>query len=615
MKRFWKIAKWTGLALLILIVYAGYRIVWGHPFTINELSNRQSILFLMDNPELFTSIGIVDGTILDHHSGKLAAVGNAKRDHDYAQLQGDLDEVRQFDRASLKGQDQVTYDVLVDYYGAQLDMRRFDWLSSDGLYPISPMFGTEVQLLNFMQTDHVVKNDKTASNYVARLIAMGAKLDALTADMQHQATLGVVLPASLLEKTVTLIDDTVKPAPAQNGLVTSFDTRMNAVKSLDAKRKSELHDAAVNAVKDEVYPGYARMRVALIALRPAAASQSAGVSRLPDGAAFYDAMLRQMTTSNYTAEQLHTLGLSEVARITKEMQTILDAQGAQQGSIAVRVKRLQEDPQYHLPNTAEGRAQLLARYRQLLADVYARMPEYFRLVPKEMPAVARMPEAIEKGNAGAQYQMGAMDGSRRGVFAVNERDLSETPTWGMKTLAYHEGIPGHHFQITTAQELKGLPFIRQLPIYTAYAEGWALYAERFAAEIGMYKDDPLGDLGRLQAEIFRAVRLVVDTGIHAKGWTREQAIQYMVENTGMSDTEVTTEIERYMALPGQACAYKVGELKILELRERAKAAFGDKFSIKDFHAVVLENGALPLTVLEKLVDEWIARDAPKKGSA
>jgi uncharacterized protein (DUF885 family) len=614
-KKVWKIAKWTGLVLLVVIVYAGYRIFWGHPFTINELSNRQSILFLTDSPEVFTSIGIADGTIFDHHSGKLTAVGNAKRDHDYRVIQQDLDEVRQFDRAGLKGQDQVTYDVLIDYYGAQLDMRRFDWLSSEGLYPVSPMFGSEVQLLNFMQSDHVVKNDKTAANYVARLIAMGAKLDALTADMQHQATLGIVLPASLLEKTVTVIDGTVKPAPAQNGLVTSFDTRMNAVQSLDAKRKGELHDAAVDAVKTQVYPGYERMRAALIALRPAAASQSAGVSRLPDGAAFYDAMLQQMTTSNYTAEELHTLGLSEVARISKEMQTILDAQGAAPGSIAARVKRLQEDPQYHLPNTAEGRAQLLARYRQLLADVYARMPVYFRTLPKEMPEVRRMPESIEKGSAGAQYQMGAMDGSRIGVFVVNERDLNETPTWAMKTLAYHEGIPGHHFQITIAQELKGLPFIRQLPLYTAYSEGWALYAERFAAEIGMYKDDPLGDLGRLQAEIFRAVRLVVDTGIHAKGWTREQAIQYMVENTGMSDTEVTTEVERYMALPGQACAYKVGELKILELRERAKAAFGDKFSIKDFHAVVLENGALPLTVLEKLVDEWIARDAPKKGSA
>jgi len=615
MRKVWKVVRWTGLVLLVVLAYAGYRIVWGHPFTINQLSNRQSLLFLRDNPELFTSIGIADGTIFDFHSGKLTAVGNAKRDHDYGVLQKYLAEVRKFDRASLKGQDQITYDVLIDFYSSQLDMRKFDWLSSEGLYPISPMFGSEAQLLSFMQTSHVIKNDKTARNYVARLIAMGPKLDALTVDMQRQAALGVVLPSSLLEKSIAVIDATVQPAPAQNGLVTSFVSRMDAVKSLDADRKSQLQAAATGAVKDQVYPAYGRMRAALIALRSAAATQSAGVSRLPDGAAFYDLMLWQQTTSKYTAEELHALGLSEVARITQEMQAILDAQGIKQGTIAARVKQLQEDPQYHLPNTAQGRAQLLARYRQLLVEVNARMPEYFRLVPKEMPSVERMPESLEKGNAGAEYQGPAMDGSRPGIFLVNERDLNETPIWAMKTLAYHEGIPGHHFQMSIALQLKDLPVIRQLGLYTAYSEGWALYAERFAAEIGMYKDDPLGDLGRLQAEIFRAARLVVDTGIHAKGWTREQAIQYMVENTGMSDTEVTTEIERYMALPGQACAYKVGELKILELRARAKAAFGDKFSIKDFHAVILENGALPLTVLDKVVDEWIARDAPKKVGA
>ena len=615
MKKVWKVAKWTGLVLLIVVAYAGYRLIWGHPFTINELSNRQSLFFLMDNPELFTSVGVAEGSIFDHHSGKLAAVGDAKRDHDYDVLQKYLDEVRKFDRASLKGQDQITYDVLIDFYGSQLAMRKFDWLSSEGLYPVSPMFGTEAQLLSFMETTHVVKNDKTARNYVARLIAMGPKLDALTADMQHQAKEGVVLPASLLEKSIAVIDATVEPPPAQNGLVTSFVTRMDAVKGLDAKRKSELQAEAVGAVKNQVYPAYGRMREALIALRPAAATQSAGVSRLPDGAAYYDLMLQQQTTSNYTAEQLHALGLSEVARITQEMQVILDAQGVKQGTIAARVKQLQDDPRYHMPNTAEGRAQFLARYRQLLVEVSARMPEYFRIVPKEMPSVERMPESLEKGSAGAQYQSAAMDGSRPGIFEVNERDLNETPTWGMKTLAYHEGIPGHHFQITIAQGLKDLPLIRQIGLYTAYAEGWALYAEHFAAEIGMYKDDPFGDLGRLQGEIFRAARLVVDTGIHAKGWTREQAIQYMIENTGMSDTEVTTEIERYMALPGQACAYKVGELKILELRGRAQAAFGDKFSIKDFHAVILENGALPLTVLDKVVDDWIAREAPRKAGA
>jgi uncharacterized protein (DUF885 family) len=221
--------------------------------------------------------------------------------------------------------------------------------------------------------------------------------------------------------------------------------------------------------------------------------------------------------------------------------------------------------------------------------------------------VQRVPVAAEKGSAGAYYQPAAMDGSRPGVFFANLRDVTESATWTMKTLAYHEGIPGHHFQIATALSLKDLPIIRQQTLYSAYAEGWALYAERLAAEIGMYKDDPFGDLGRLEAELFRATRLVVDTGLHAEGWTREQAISYMAGATGMNESEVVSEVERYMGQPGQACAYKVGQLKILELRERAQQALGAKFNLKDFHAVVLENGGVPLTVLEQLVDEWIAR--------
>jgi len=223
--------------------------------------------------------------------------------------------------------------------------------------------------------------------------------------------------------------------------------------------------------------------------------------------------------------------------------------------------------------------------------------------------VQRVPLAAEKGSPGAYYQPAAMDGSRLGTFFANLRDTHETASWMMNTLAYHEGVPGHHLQISTALNLKGLPLIRQQPIYTAYAEGWALYAEQLAAEMGMYKDDALGDLGRLQSELFRSARLVVDTGIHAKGWTREQAIKYMVEVTGMSESEITSEVERYMGQPGQACAYKVGELKIMELRQKAKAVLGPRFDLKEFHAVVLENGAVPLTVLEKLVDEWIASAA------
>jgi uncharacterized protein (DUF885 family) len=268
---------------------------------------------------------------------------------------------------------------------------------------------------------------------------------------------------------------------------------------------------------------------------------------------------------------------------------------------------LGKDPRFLLPDDDAGRRQALARYQEILDEVAARMPEYFRTLPRTRLKVERVPPSQERGTSGAYYQQAAMDGSRPGIFFANLRNMSEMATWGMKTLAYHEGIPGHHLQISTALGLKSLPLIRQQTLYTAYAEGWALYAEQLAAEIGMYKDDRWGNLGRLQAELLRAARLVVDTGIHAQGWTREQAIDYMVATTGKPQTEVASEVERYMAMPGQACAYKVGELKILELRAKARAALGPRFNLKDFHAVVLENGGVPLTLLEQLVDEWIAR--------
>jgi uncharacterized protein (DUF885 family) len=605
-KKVLRIVGWSVVVLLLVGAFVGHRIIWGQPFTINQLANRQATFFLVRNPELFTMIGIADGTIVDRHSGKLAAVGVEKRDDDYAFAEQAIADVQKFDRARLEPQEQITYDVLLDFYGSQAAFRPFDWLSSEGLYPISPMFGTQVQLASFLQTSHVVKNEKTARNYVARLQAMGGKLDALTAEMQRQSAAGVVLPSALLERSLVVIDDTIEPAPEESPLVTSFVERMAKAEGLDDTLRASLHDEAIEAVRTSVYPAYERMRAALIAERPKAEGVADGVGRLPDGAAFYQAMLRQFTTSDYTPEQVHELGLAEVARIDAEMDALLKSQGLETGTVAERMAALRTDPRFLFENTEAGREQLLARYRQILDDIAVRMPEYFRTIPPGQLAVERIPASAEKGSAMAYYNPAALDGSRQGTFYANLRDTSELPTWGMKTLAVHEGIPGHHFQIAMARELKDLPLLRQQPIYTAYSEGWALYAERLAAEIGLYEDDPFGDLGRLQAEMFRAVRLVVDTGLHAKGWTRGQAIEYMVGTAGMGEDEVVSEVERYMALPGQATAYKVGQLKILELRERARAALGPKFNLKDFHTVVLESGAVPLTVLEQLVDEWIA---------
>ena len=607
MKKFLRILGASVLVLLLVGAYAGYRIVWGEPFTLDQLANRQAMFFLVRNPELFSMIGLVDGTVLDRHSGRLAAVGPEKIESDHAFGQKALAEVRRFDRARLTPQEQITYDILLDFYGTQAEFHRFKWLSSEGLYPISPMFGTQVQLASFMQTVHVVKNEKTARNYVARLRAMGDKLDALTAEMRRQSEAGVVMPSALVEKSLVVIGDTIAPAPKDSALVTTFVERMAKVEGLDESLRTSLRDEAIEAVMTEVYPAYERMREALVEQRPLAAETADGVGRLADGAAFYKAMLKQFTTTDDSPEQLHELGLAEVARIGNEMDALLRSQGLETGSVSERVAALRTDPRFLVPEGDVGREQLLARYREILDEVAARMPEYFRTIPPGKLAVERVPVSAEKGSGGAYYMPAAMDGSRPGTFYANLRDTSETQTWSMKTLAYHEGIPGHHFQIAAAQGLKGLPFIRQQPIYSAYSEGWALYTERLMAEIGMYENDPFGDLGRLQAEMYRAVRLVVDTGLHAKGWSREQAIEYMVNATGMGEEKVTSEVERYMALPGQACAYKVGQLKILALRDEARAALGDKFDLKDFHTVVLENGAVPLTVLERLVGEWIER--------
>ena len=607
MRKAWRIAGWTALVLVAALAYASYRIVWGKPFTINLLANRQALEFLMRNPEMFTAVGLTDGSIFDHHSDKLAPYTLRQRDEDYAQLTRFLAEVRAFDRGTLSRQDQITYDILVDQYETGLAFRRFAWLQGDELYPVSPMFGVEVELSSFMQTTHVVSNDKTARNYVRRLEAMGEKLDQVTAAMQRQASAGVVLPPSLLERSLTVIHDTVSAQPADNALVTSFVTRMNRVESLDGAAKQQLASQAAEAVRSRIYPAYARMSAALEALRPAAATQGAGVDRLPDGAAYYALELRQNTTTDYTPGQVHELGLAEAARITREMDQLLAAVGLTAGSVGERMAALGKDPRFLLPDDDAGRRQALERYQQILDEIAARMPEYFRTLPGKRLTVERVPASQEKGTSGAYYQQAAMNGSRPGIFFANLRDMSEVPTWSMKTLAYHEGIPGHHLQISTALGLKDLPLIRQQTLYAAYAEGWALYAEQLAAEIGMYKDDPWGNLGRLQLELLRAARLVVDTGIHAQGWTREQAISYMVATTGKAQAEVASEVERYMAMPGQACAYKVGELKILELRAKAQTALGPRFNLKDFHSVILENGGVPLTLLEQLVDEWIAR--------
>jgi len=392
----------------------------------------------------------------------------------------------------------------------------------------------------------------------------------------------------------------------KNILYANFKDKIDTLKALSDADKKELNDRVEVEMRATVFPAYQKLINYFTVLREKA-NDDDGVWKFPDGDKFYRYMLKQNTTVSLDPEEIHNIGLSEVSRVEKEMREILISQGYKDTTktIGEVVQSLNKEERFLYPNDDEGRKQALAEYNRLLDDISNNLDSAFDVRPKASLEVKRVPAFKEEGSAGAYYSGPPVDKSRGGTFYVNLRDMHEIVKFGMKTLAYHEGIPGHHFQIAIQSELENVPMFRNILGFTSYAEGWALYSERVAWELGFYKNDPFGNLGRLQAEMFRSVRLVVDTGIHHKRWTRQQAIDYMVSKTGMPVSEVTTEIERYIVMPGQACAYKIGMLKILALREKAKTALGDTFDIRKFHNVVLKNGSVPLDVLESIVDEYI----------
>jgi uncharacterized protein (DUF885 family) len=389
-------------------------------------------------------------------------------------------------------------------------------------------------------------------------------------------------------------------------LVTTLKAKLDKIDAgtMDQAAKDAVLAAAAAEVESSVYPAYRELIAYFESIQPKATSND-GAWSLPDGKEYYDYEVRSNTTTTMSAEEIHEIGVREVARIAAEMDAILVAAGYTEGTIGARVRALGDDPSQLYPDTPEGREQILKEYMRIIAEINAGLDDWFATMPKAGVQVQRVPEFSQATAPGAYYQPPSLDGARPGTFYANLRNVNEVTKFGMRTLAYHEAVPGHHFQIAIAQELQGLPIFRRMIPFTAYAEGWALYSEQVAWEAG-FQDNPLDNLGRLQAEMFRAVRLVVDTGLHAKRWTREQAIGYMIDYTGMGDDEVAAEIERYLVLPGQALAYKVGMMKILDLRERARAELGDKFDIRAFHDVVLKNGSMPLTVLEGVVEDWVA---------
>ncbi|HEY0281136.1 MAG TPA: DUF885 family protein, partial [Rhizomicrobium sp.] len=336
------------------------------------------------------------------------------------------------------------------------------------------------------------------------------------------------------------------------------------------------------------------------------AVHDAGVWRLPDGPAYYAASLEASTTTKMKPDEIHQLGLDVVKDHTAKIDAIMQANGLTKGTVGERLRQMYNDPKFRYENSDAGKDKLLADLNVKVQTIRAKLPGYFGALPKADLIIKRVPKYIEAGAPGGYYNNGSLDGTRPGTYYINLRDTAEVPSWTLPTLTYHEGIPGHHLQISISQE-SPLPLIRKVGGFTAYIEGWALYAEQLAGEMGMYEGDPWGQIGQLHDSMFRGVRLVVDSGMHAKKWSREQAVKYYVDTLGDQEASAITEIERYCVWPGQACSYMVGKLTILRLRDKAKAALGAKFDIHKFHDTVLLSGALPLDVLEKVIDDYIAK--------
>jgi uncharacterized protein (DUF885 family) len=501
-----------------------------------------------------------------------------------------LKELAQFDRAKLDFQQRISATTMQWQLERTVEADQF----SDHNYIFEQFGGTQVRLVNFLSQTHPIRNKRDIENYLARLALVEGQMNENIAQAKERGDRGFVPPKFILQSTIDQFGRFLVDPPAKNVLVASLDERAAKLKDVTAEERAAFVKQAEKLVAEQIIPAFQRAQDLLKAQLPTA-RDGAGLCWLPEGQAAYAAALRRFTTTDLTPDQIHELGLKEVARIEAIMDGLLKQLNYKEGSIKDRMAKLEADLQP--PAEPDPRPGLIKRYEEILADALKRSEAVFDVRPKAPCVVKREPPFTEK-SAAAHYTGPSRDGTRPGIFWAPLPGPFEMT--GMRTLVYHEAIPGHHFQVALQRETESLPRYRRDGVFgggSAYAEGWALYAEQLAVEFNWYGDDLVGRLGQLDDELFRARRLVVDTGLHAKGWTRQQAIDYGIK---------ASEIERYVVNAGQACAYKIGQLKILSLRAKAKAALGDKFDIKQFHNVVLQNGNLPLAVVETVINDWVA---------
>ena len=556
---------------------------------------------LDQSPETATSLGIDVGPRAAQRSqlnDRSIQFIEARR----AEAPGKLAALKAIDRNQLSKTSKVTYDVTEFQLTRAVERAKLGYGGGFGIYTVTQQGGAYQSLPDWLDNQHPVKSAADADAYLSHLSQFGRALDQETERLKLDAAKGVQPPNFIIDKTIAQLSSLRDTPGDKSNLSASVERRAAAAGATG-------YGARAAAIVDQsVRPAVARQIAQLEQMR-AKGNNDAGVWKLPKGDEAYRMALMNFVTVPTSAEEIHRIGLEQVKDLQSRIDVILKAQGMTQGTVGQRIAALNTDPKHLWPNTDEAKEQLLVSLNEQMADISARLPRVFNRLPKAPLEIRRVPKTIEIGAPGGYYQRASLDGSRPGAYYINLKDTGDWPKWGLPTLTYHEGSPGHHFQIALMQETGELPIYRRVGGFSAYSEGWALYAERVADELGVYDGNPLGKVGYLQSYLFRATRLVVDTGIHHKRWTREQATKWMMDNAAEPAGSAEREIDRYCVNPGQACSYKMGQNVIADLRSEAERKLGSKFDIKGFHDAVLLNGAVPLTVLQSLVRDWIATQA------
>jgi uncharacterized protein (DUF885 family) len=572
------------------------------PLSIDHYLAKELIIGVLDSPEYMTYLGIFDGygKILGHNKS-LSIDSLEETELDYMDNLETLATLKRYDFNDLSDIQKITHKIAI--FDTENDIKEFEEFRYHS-YPFNQISGNHLGLVEFMTDTHPIRNVREAEDYIERVKLFDESLSANLIWLEEQKKLGIFAPKFVFDHVIRQLYELINYKDDENPLMQIFVKKISSL-GINVDQVNNLVSELSAVIKSDVKPGF-KLILDYMEENYASSNVNHGVWSLPNGNEFYALRLRSYTTTNYTAEEIHQIGLNEVARIGNRMKEIFLELGYEVNKpIGKMMNELNENPEFLYEDTPDRKEIVIKDYNKMVKEAEEDVRPYFDKFPKSPVEVRAVPEYSEKTAAGGYYQAPSLDGSRPGVFYANLYDIKQTPKFGMRTLTFHEAVPGHHFQIALNQENEDLTLYRKLGYRTsAYTEGWALYSEQLAVEVGMTKD-LYDELGVLQSEMFRANRLVVDTGIHYKKWTREKAMEYMKETTGMSDTEVRVEIERYIVWPAQATSYKMGMLQILELRDRAKNEMGDKFDLKQFHSIVLDQGIVPLFILEDLIDEWI----------